>query len=90
MKHVWAGRSMNGWGADMPMEVSSSGASDLKGYDLVTDTCNAHASGASSIRITVNKELNVHASGASGIYYKGTAVIRELHSSGASNISRKI
>lgn len=30
VKHVWAGQSMNGWGADMPMEVSSSGASDLK------------------------------------------------------------
>jgi len=69
--------------------VRSAGASDLKGYDLVTDTCNAHASGASDIRITVNKELNVHASGASGIYYKGAAVIRELHSSGASSISKK-
>jgi hypothetical protein len=71
------------------MTVHSSGASDLKGYDLVTDTCNAHAMGASDIRITVNKELNVHASGASGIYYKGRAVIRELHSSGASSVSRK-
>ncbi len=30
VKHVWAGQSMNGWGPDMPMEVSSSGASDLK------------------------------------------------------------
>jgi len=69
--------------------VRSAGASDLKGYDLVTDTCNAHASGASDIRITVNKELNVHASGASGIYYKGAAVIRELHSSGASSVSKK-
>jgi hypothetical protein len=69
--------------------VHSAGASDLKGYDLVTDTCNAHASGASDIRITVNKELNVHASGASGIYYKGGAVIREMHSSGASSVSKK-
>ncbi|MDO6429818.1 head GIN domain-containing protein [Flavitalea sp. BT771] len=69
--------------------VSSSGASDLKGFDLVTETCNAHASGASDIRITVNKELNVHASGASGIYYKGPAVIREMHSSGASSVSKK-
>jgi len=69
--------------------VSSSGASDLKGFDLVTETCTAHASGASDIRITVNKELNVHASGASGIYYKGPAVIREMHSSGASSVSKK-
>ena len=69
--------------------VNSSGASDLKGFELVTETCSAHASGASDIRITVNKELSVQASGASGIYYKGDAVIREMHSSGASNISRK-
>ncbi|MBN9381463.1 MAG: DUF2807 domain-containing protein [Chitinophagaceae bacterium] len=69
--------------------VNSSGASDLKGFDLVTETCNAHATGASDIRITVNKELNVHASGASGVYYKGAAVIREMHSNGASNVSKK-
>jgi hypothetical protein len=29
VKHVWVGQSMNGHGADMPMEVSSSGTSDL-------------------------------------------------------------
>jgi len=69
--------------------VSSSGASDLKGFDLVTENCNARATGASDIRITVNKELNVQASGASGIYYKGPAVIREMHSSGASSVSKK-
>ena len=69
--------------------VNSSGASDLKGFDLVTESCNAHATGASDIRITVNKELNVHATGASGIYYKGDAVIREMRSTGASSVSKK-
>jgi hypothetical protein len=69
--------------------VTSSGASDLKGFELVTETCNAQASGASDIHITVNKELNVRASGASGIFYKGAAVIREMHSSGASSVSKK-
>jgi hypothetical protein len=69
--------------------VNSSGASDLKGFDLVTENCNAHATGASDIRITVNKELNVHATGASGIYYKGDAVIREMRSTGASSVSKK-
>jgi hypothetical protein len=29
VKHVWAGQAMNGYGADMPMEVSSSGTIDL-------------------------------------------------------------
>lgn len=69
--------------------IESSGASDVKGYDLVTGSCNAHLSGASDVRITVSKELNVHASGASSLYYKGDAVIREMHSSGASSVGRK-
>jgi len=70
------------------LTIEASGASDTKGYDLVTDNCTAHASGASDIKISVNKELNVHASGASSIYYRGTAVIRELHSSGASSVGK--
>lgn len=61
----------------------------MKAYDFVTENCTAHASGASDVNITVNKELNVHASGASDIFYKGTAVIKELHSSGASSVSKK-
>src|ERR1700753_683998 len=35
--------------------IRSSGASDVKGFDLVVESCSAHASGASDIRITVNK-----------------------------------
>lgn len=69
--------------------IMSSGASDVKGYELATANCTAHISGASDVRITVNKELNVHASGASSVYYKGDAVIREMHSSGASSVSKK-
>jgi hypothetical protein len=69
--------------------IRSSGASDVKGYDLVTQDCNVHASGASDIQITVNKQLTADASGASSIYYKGEAVVRETHSSGASNVTRK-
>ncbi|HMH24731.1 MAG TPA: head GIN domain-containing protein [Puia sp.] len=69
--------------------IKARGASDVKGYDLVTENCNANVSGASDIRITVNKELNAHAGGASSVYYKGNAVIRDLHSSGASTVSKK-
>lgn len=71
------------------VDIESSGASDVKGYELVTDVCNAKASGASDINITVNKELNAHASGASDIFYKGDAVIKEIRSSGSSTVSRK-
>ena len=69
--------------------IISSGASDVKGYDLVTDVCNANASGASDINITINRELNANASGASNVYFKGAALIKEINSSGASNIARK-
>jgi len=68
--------------------IKASGASDVKGYDLITENCDAHASGASDIKISVNKELSAHASGASSIYYKGTAVIRDLHSNGASSVGK--
>ncbi len=68
------------------VNIKSTGASDVKGYDLITEFCNANASGASDIHITVNKELNATANGASDIKYKGTAVIKEKHINGASSI----
>lgn len=71
------------------LKVDANGASDFKGYDLQADNCSAEASGASDIKVTVNKELNARASGASGIHYKGDGVIRDLRSSGASNVSKR-
>jgi Putative auto-transporter adhesin, head GIN domain len=75
-------------GAATQLSVEASGASDFKGYDLTTDICNAHASGASDIKITVNKELSAHASGASDVRYKGNGVIRDIKSSGSSSVSK--
>jgi hypothetical protein len=69
--------------------IRLSGASEVKGYDLVVETCSAHATGASDVQITVNKELEADCSGASGVYYRGSGVLRESHSSGASNVSHK-
>jgi hypothetical protein len=71
------------------ISIEASGASNVKGYDLVTDNCKVHASGASDIRISVNKALSAHASGASSVYYKGSGVITDIHTSGASNITKK-
>jgi hypothetical protein len=70
------------------LDVEASGASDFKGFDLVTDYCDARASGASDIRITVNKELSASASGASDVHYKGEAKVRDLKTSGASSVNR--
>jgi hypothetical protein len=70
------------------LTVEASGASAFKGRELETDFCNAKATGASDIQITVNKELSAHASGASDVRYKGDGVIRDIRTSGASNIRR--
>ena len=67
----------------------ASGASDFKGFDMVTNYCTAEASGASSVNITVNKELNAKASGASSVRFKGEGLIRDIKTSGSSNVTRK-
>ena len=71
------------------IKIDVSGASDLKGFDLITDICEASASGASDINITVNKELRVKASGASDVSYKGDCVVKESSASGASDVRKK-
>jgi hypothetical protein len=76
-------------GSATSLKIEVSGASEFKGYDLQTDNCSARASGASDIRVTVNKELNAQASGASGVHYKGNGVIRDLKTNGASSVSKK-
>lgn len=71
------------------LNINVSGASDVKGYELVSEYCEATASGASDIQVTVTKELNASASGASDIYYKGQGLTRNIKSSGASSVVRK-
>ena len=68
--------------------MEANGARDFKGYDLVKEICDARASGASDIKITVNKELSDNASGASDVKYKGSGVIRDIKSSGSSSVRK--
>lgn len=70
------------------LSIEASGASGFKGYDLITEVCDARVSGASDIKITVNKELSANASGASDLRYRGNGVIRDIKSSGSSSISK--
>jgi hypothetical protein len=70
------------------LHIDANGASDLKNYDLVVQHCDAEASGASDIRITVEKELNARASGASDIIIRGNGVIKKSSKSGASSIKK--
>jgi hypothetical protein len=70
------------------LSIKASGASSFKGYDFKTDYCDADISGASSIKITVNKELSARASGASDLKYQGDGLIRDIKTNGASSVSR--
>ena len=71
------------------LDVDVSGASDFTGFDLVTENCRAEASGASDVKITVNKDLKVDASGASDIQYKGTASVSDFKTTGASSLKKR-
>jgi hypothetical protein len=45
-------------------------------------------SGASTVHVTVNKEMNVKASGASSVQFKGEGRINQLKTTGASKVNR--
>lgn len=76
-------------GSATNVTIVASGASSFKSWDFAADNCQVEATGASGISFTVNKELSARASGASNIHYKGEGVIKEIKTSGASNISKK-
>jgi hypothetical protein len=71
------------------LQLVCSGASDLNGFDMQAETCTVVASGASDVKIRVNKELKAVASGASHIYYGGNATITDIKSTGASKVEKK-
>ena len=76
-------------GTAASVNIDCSGASDVKGSGFTVDVCHAKASGASDINIVVNKELTINTSGASKINYTGNALVKEIHSSGASKVKRQ-
>ena len=82
--HASGGSDVDISGKAANLTIGASGGSDFKGYDLASDICNVEASGGSDVHITVNKELSANASGGSDVYYKGTGLIRDLKTSGAS------
>jgi putative autotransporter adhesin-like protein len=71
------------------LTLDAAGGSDFHGYELVTDNCAIVAGGGSDVHITVNKELNVNANGGSDVSYKGTAVVKNLHTGGSGSVTRK-
>ena len=76
--------SLSGTATDVDFNIS--GACSIKSLDLVTDNCAVVASGASSVKLTINKSLKANISGASDIRYKGTVSMFNTKTSGASSI----
>jgi hypothetical protein len=76
-------------GAVKNLKLEAGGASDLKNYELIVDNCISQLSGASDARLTINKSISAKATGASSLYYKGNPEVRDISSSGASNISNR-
>lgn len=68
---------MTGKAAKAKLEASSGAI--FKGYELITDYCEAKASSGGGVRINVNKELSVKASSGGGIRYKGTGIIKDMN-----------
>lgn len=71
------------------LDVDASGGSGLAGYGLVVDYASLNASGGCESKLTVNKELRIVASGGSEVYYKGSASVKEIKSSGSSSVTHK-
>ncbi|MEO7310119.1 MAG: head GIN domain-containing protein [Chitinophagaceae bacterium] len=69
--------------------IEVSGSSDIKGFGLVTENCDVHATGSSDVNITVNKQLKAEASGSSDINYKGDPTVKDVKSTGASDVNKK-
>jgi Putative auto-transporter adhesin, head GIN domain len=83
------GSDVNVSGKVATLTIGASGGSDFKGYELITDNCEVDASGGSDVYVTVNKELNVRASGGSDVSYKGAGVIKNLSTSGSSDVKKR-
>jgi hypothetical protein len=85
---VSSGASIHISGKSDKLKVEVSSGADFKGYDLVTDYCDASASSGAGVRVTINKELNARASSGGDIHYKGTALIRDIKTSSGGSVKK--
>lgn len=65
-------------GKCVSLKVDVNSGAIFKGFELVTDVCDAKATSGGGVRITVNKELNAKANSGGGIKYKGDTVIKNI------------
>ena len=70
------------------IKIDVSSGAIFKGYDLVSDFCEAKASSGGAVRVSVNKELTVRASSGGGIRYKGNGVIKDMDVSSGGSVKK--
>ena len=75
-------------GKTKDFEGSASGASEIRGFELLSENANVDASGASHIEIFASVKIDGQASGASSVNYKGNAQ-SSVEKSGASSVNKK-
>lgn len=85
---ISSGASVKISGKADKLTVDVSSGADFKGYDFITDYCDAKASSGASVHVTINKELSAKASGGADIRYKGTALIRDIKTSGGAAVKK--
>lgn len=85
---VSSGARINISGKLDKLKVDVSSGADFKGYDLVTEYCDASASSGAGVHVTINKELNAKVSSGGDIHYKGTALIRDIKTSSGGSVKK--
>jgi hypothetical protein len=85
---VNSGASITISGKSDKLKVDVSSGADFKGYDLVTDYCDASASSGAGVHVTINKELSAKVSSGGDIHYKGTALIRDIKTSSGGTVKK--
>ena len=71
------------------LRARTSGGSDIKGFDLLTNEAELESSGGSDIRVHVVERLRAEASGGSDIRYRGNPEIISIKSSSSADIEKE-
>ncbi len=85
---VSSGAEITITGSAEKLTVKASSGADFEGYGFTADFCDAKAGSGASVHITISKELNAKAGSGADIRYKGTALIRDISTSGGGAVKR--
>lgn len=88
LTEVSSGASVTISGKADKLKVAASSGAEFKGYDLTVEYCDAKASSGAGVTVTINKELSAIASSGADIKYKGSALIRDIKTSGGGAVKR--